>query len=90
MPAMSVLGPRLIYAAVILALQVTFTSAFWFTRPPECGGRCYERDHGHPLAKCPVELLRNVVSDDQADALIALAEVREECEKGEGERGGPG
>ena len=37
------------------------------------------RDNGHPLAKCPVELLRNVVSDEQANALIAMVEVSEGC-----------
>ena len=45
------------------------------------------RDNGHPLAKCPVEVLQDVVSDEQANALIAMAEVSEKCGKGDGDAG---
>ena len=71
-----------VFVVVLLALQAEPTSGFWFTPPPECGGQCYMPDNGHPLAKCPVEVLRNVVSDEQANALIAMVEVSEGCGNG--------
>ena len=85
MPTTSAARIRLVDDVVVvlfLALQAQPTSGFWFTLPPECGGQCHMRDNGHPLAKCPVEVLRNVVSDEQASALIALAEVSEKCGNG--------
>ena len=50
------------------------TLAQWQRMPPECQGTCWETDNEHPLAKCAPGVLDDVVTEAQADVLIASAE----------------
>jgi hypothetical protein len=79
--------PRLMYATLLLLAALALphsTSAIWDTFPPECEDTCFERDNSHPLARCPVEVLDNVVTEAQADALVAMAEAGRAAGGGDG------
>ena len=66
--------PRSVLCALVLVLCTHSVHAQWQNMPPDCEGRCWETDNEHPLARCAPEILENVITDAQADVLIASAE----------------
>ena len=60
--------------ALALAACSPPAGAQWSTMPPECAGQCWPEDNKHPLARCPPQVLDDVVTPEKADLLIRAAE----------------
>ena len=60
--------------ALALAACSLPAGAQWSTMPPECAGQCWPEDNKHPLARCPPQVLDDVVTPEKADLLIRAAE----------------
>lgn len=65
--------PRDLLASLALLL-LPLASAQWSAMPAECLGRCWEDDNDHPLSGCAPAVLDDVVTSEQADALVRMAE----------------
>ena len=59
---------------VVLTSQLRSTSALLAKRPPECVGGCVSEDTSDLRSLCPVNVLANVMTRDEADALVQEAE----------------